>query len=857
MSSVSGAARGTDRRTSVPFPGEARDRDRAADRRGPRPHVAEAHAAARLTGIEADPVVLDAELQAALRGIQRHRHAGGPRVPADVGQGFLGHPEDHVLRAGRETVARGEFAHGHANLRAGAKPERLALLLQRLDEAGVLQRRGPQLVEHRLHLGHRLACRLPNLLEGAARARGVGGESRLSRRRRRLDGEDLLLHRVVEIASQPVALLLSGRGANLLFVGGPEPLHRRLLRISEERRVTGKSARWHAVGRPVEVPEQQRSGEQRPERDLDTRSRFASPPDDSDGRHAQHLEVSDGPPSQGPPPGVRVVDARERPGETTSGDDDCAGDSDDQPAGVREADQLQREEVRADEEQCAAGEPGDDCIALEDVPRVDGVGVSVGFHAHTLWGGSAPRITRPSRSGSPEWGRHAGRPSTRFGPRQLAAALSSSKGARSGQAASRPSTLLGTALSEVEGPQADVKIAVVTTNPTTGDAVAGEDLTLSLEAYRALFDHAAEGIALHRLVRDASGQVIDYVITGVNPKYEAIVGLSRDQVVGRQGSEIYGVTPAPYLAEFSSAPLTGKPLRFETYFAPMDKHFSISVAPLGPDGFATIFFDVTETKRSQEKQETLSALVESSSAFTGLATLDGVVFYLNEAARRLAGVEADQRLEDVSIFDFIPQADRAWLADRVLPVVRSRGAWNGQGALLNLKTGASLRVDCGVFVIPSSTTGRPLCLAAVMHDITERERAREHRERLEDQLRQAQKMESVGRLAGGVAHDFNNLLTVILGNLESVLAALNPADPICQPLSDVQRAGESAASLTRQLLAFSRKQVIEPTAVEPERGAGQPGRDAATHHRRGRRAGDAPRGRTSAASERTRASSNR
>ena len=245
----------------------------------------------------------------------------------------------------------------------------------------------------------------------------------------------------------------------------------------------------------------------------------------------------------------------------------------------------------------------------------------------------------------------------------------------------------------------------------------------------------------------------------------------------------------------------------------MAKHFSISVAPLGPDGFATIFFDMTETKRSQERQETLSALVESSGAFTGLATLDGKVFYLNEAARRLAGVEDDQRLEALSIFDFVPQADRVWLAETVLPAVRARGAWAGQGSLLNLKTGASLRVDCGVFVIPSRTTGRPLCLAAVMHDITERERAREQRKRLEDQLRQAQRMESVGRLAGGIAHDFNNLLTVILGNLESVLAALNPADPIYQPLSDVQRAGEGAASLTRQLLAFSRKQVIEPTAV--------------------------------------------
>jgi PAS domain S-box-containing protein len=347
-----------------------------------------------------------------------------------------------------------------------------------------------------------------------------------------------------------------------------------------------------------------------------------------------------------------------------------------------------------------------------------------------------------------------------------------------------------------------------------GEALAGEDPALSLETYRTLFDHAAEGIALHRLVRDANGHVIDYMITGVNAQYEAMIGVRRDQVIGRLASEVYGITPAPYLAEFSSAPLTGTPLRFETHFAPMDKHFSISVAPLGPDGFATIFFDVTAMKRSQREQETLGALVENSSEFTGLASLDGRVFYLNAAGRRIAGLGGDQSLDGLSIFDFVPPAERGWLAEQVLPSVRTRGTWTGQGSLLNLSTGAPLRVDCDVFAIPSRETGQPLCLAAVMHDITERERAREQRERLEEQLRQAQKMESVGRLAGGVAHDFNNLLTVILGNLESVLDALNPADPIYQPLTEVQRAGDSAASLTRQLLAFSRKQIIAPTTID-------------------------------------------
>jgi signal transduction histidine kinase/CheY-like chemotaxis protein len=87
------------------------------------------------------------------------------------------------------------------------------------------------------------------------------------------------------------------------------------------------------------------------------------------------------------------------------------------------------------------------------------------------------------------------------------------------------------------------------------------------------------------------------------------------------------------------------------------------------------------------------------------------------------------------------------------------------------------------------------------------------RNRLQSQLRQAQKMESVGRLAGGVAHDFNNLLTAITANIELALLDLRPSDPLHELLGEVHRAADSAANLTRQLLAFSRKQVIAPRVV--------------------------------------------
>src|SRR6185312_6042780 len=101
-----------------------------------------------------------------------------------------------------------------------------------------------------------------------------------------------------------------------------------------------------------------------------------------------------------------------------------------------------------------------------------------------------------------------------------------------------------------------------------------------------------------------------------------------------------------------------------------------------------------------------------------------------------------------------------------------------------------------------------ISLAAVYTDLGERRR-------LEEQLRQAQKMEAVGRLAGGIAHDFNNLLTVINGYADILLHQLPAADPARELLDEIRKAGERSAGLTRQLLAFSRKSVLAPRVFDP------------------------------------------
>jgi len=174
----------------------------------------------------------------------------------------------------------------------------------------------------------------------------------------------------------------------------------------------------------------------------------------------------------------------------------------------------------------------------------------------------------------------------------------------------------------------------------------------------------------------------------------------------------------------------------------------------------------------------------------------------NQAAAEQYGYTTGE-LETLSLTDIRPpdvDAESIRAVNRALPPGRKHtGIWKHRR-----KDGTLLDVD--VHLNEVNLGGRTLRLA-VLHDVSQRCR-------LEEQLREAQKMEAVGRLARGLAHDFNNLLTTILGYCDVVAARFKDGDPARAEISEIRHAGERAAGLTRQLLAFSRKQVLVPEALD-------------------------------------------
>ena len=236
--------------------------------------------------------------------------------------------------------------------------------------------------------------------------------------------------------------------------------------------------------------------------------------------------------------------------------------------------------------------------------------------------------------------------------------------------------------------------------------------------------------------------------------------------------------------------------------------------------------DITERKRTEE------ALSESESRFRTIFEMapDGI-FIADDSGRFLEANEAAcrqlehsrEQLLQLKVMDVVSPRFATRVAARFAgEEIETSGFYESSHIRAD---GTEIPVELNVSRV--TYRGRPAMLG-IARDTTERKRAEEERRLLEEQLQHAQRLESVGRLAGGVAHDFNNLLTVINGYSDVLLKRIDPDAPVRAPIEQIKRAGTRAAALTQQLLAFSRMQVAQPKADRSECDRHRSGEHAST-----------------------------
>lgn len=366
-------------------------------------------------------------------------------------------------------------------------------------------------------------------------------------------------------------------------------------------------------------------------------------------------------------------------------------------------------------------------------------------------------------------------------------------------------------------------------SPMTPNSVIwiGRDITEGKLAEKALMQSEARKAAILKsaldsiVTIDAEGKVID-----INPAAETTFGYTSDDAVGRLMSELI-IPPrlrrrheqwfAKYLATGRSTVL-GK--RFEESGMRSDGseiplEFTITAIGELPQPIFTAFIrDLTERKRAEgdhkqselelrKSEERYRVLVENAHDIIYEHDLEGKYTSINKAGEQITGYTLAETLK-LDITDTVTPED----LNKARQMIQAKLAGEVITAYdleIIAKDGRSIPVEVNTSLVFQD--GIPIGVQGIARDVTERKQ-------LEEQLRQSQKMEAIGQLAGGVAHDFNNLLTVIGGYSSILMVKLPPQSPFRASVEEIKKASDRASSLTRQLLAFSRKQILQPKILD-------------------------------------------
>ena len=371
----------------------------------------------------------------------------------------------------------------------------------------------------------------------------------------------------------------------------------------------------------------------------------------------------------------------------------------------------------------------------------------------------------------------------------------------------------------------------------TNRAVRRQQQTLrdSEERYRSFVSHSSEGIYRVDIVPPArtdlpTSEIVQWIndhalVAEVNQALAEMYGLKPADMIGRQATDF-----APHYGERAELVLRAKDYQ-------VTGQETLDIDKDGADLWLMESYhgevvdgrllrvwgvqrDVTASKRSeqalQESEARYRSLVEHSAEAIFVFDVDAGHFVeVNENAVRLLGLPKDQLLR-MQPADLSPPRQPDGRDSLEAERSYSQRALNGEAPVFEWTfwdRKDNREIPCEVRLVRLPPSERQLLRGSTV-DISGRRQAEEEKTLLETQLRQAQKMEAIGQLAGGVAHDFNNLLQVINGYTDMALDDLEAEHPIRELLAEVAKAGKRAAILVGQLLAFSRRQVMRPEGLE-------------------------------------------
>lgn len=327
---------------------------------------------------------------------------------------------------------------------------------------------------------------------------------------------------------------------------------------------------------------------------------------------------------------------------------------------------------------------------------------------------------------------------------------------------------------------------------------AEQALQKSEEELRALFAAMKDVIA----TLDAQGRYLKIAPTDPTNFYKP-----PEDIVGKTLHEIFPPEKARYfLKQIQHTLFTRQVVELE-YSLPIGneiKWFTGTLSPLTDTSVLLVVHDQTEQRKALEKigfQANLLDVVEQAVIATDLQRR---VIYWNNFAEKLYGWSTGAAIGR-EITALIPVAEDGAMDCDMIARCQNGGSWSGED-LWQAHGGGKIPVWVTASPI-QNTRGELTGIVTTSSNLTERKK-------LEEQLRQSQKMEAIGKLAGGIAHDFNNLLTAINGYSQLLINQLGETDPRRHRATEIKRAGERAAALTQQLLAFSRKQILQPKVID-------------------------------------------